>query len=47
MKMPAGAFLTDSYPVQLQGSDLMMIFLAFMVVAWVVAQSATHIIIKK
>lgn len=47
VKMPAGAFLTDSYPVQLQGSDLMMIFLAFMVVAWVVAQSATRIIIKK
>lgn len=47
VKMPAGAFLTESYPVQLQGSDLMMIFLAFMVVAWIVAQSATHIIIKK
>lgn len=47
VKMPAGAFLTDSYPVQLQGADLMMIFLAFMVVAWVVAQFATRIIIKK
>ena len=47
VKMPAGAFLTDSYPVQLQGTDLVMIFGAFMVVAWVVAQSATHIIIKR
>lgn len=47
VKMPAGAFLTDSYPVQLQGADMVMIFFAFTVVAWAVAQFATRIIIKK
>ncbi len=47
VKMPAGAFLTDSYPVQLQATDVAMIFLAFTAVAWAVALFATRIIIKK
>ena len=47
VKMPAGAFLTDSYPVQLQGADMAVIFVAFMVVAWAAARFATRIIIKK
>ena len=47
VKMPAGAFLTDNYPVQLQAVDIAMIFLAFTAVAWAVALFATRIIIKK
>ena len=47
VRMPEGAFLTDVYPVQLQATDMILIFVAFTCVTFIIAQCATCIIIKK
>ena len=47
IKMPNGNFLIENYPVKLQGSDLIVIFTVFVVVALSVSFVATSTMIKR
>ena len=46
VKMPNGNFLIENYPVELQATDLVAIFMVFMAVAFGVSIMATSTIIK-
>jgi lipoprotein-releasing system permease protein len=46
VKMPNGNFLIENYPVELQGGDLVMIFVMFVAVALVVSMVAASTMIK-
>ena len=47
IKMPNGNFLIENYPVKLQGGDLIVIFMVFVVVALSVSFIATSTMIKR
>ena len=47
VKMPNGNFLIENYPVELQSSDLIVIFTTFVAVATVVSLIATSTMIKR
>lgn len=47
VKMPNGSFLIDNYPVELQVTDLVMIFVVFIVVALGVSLLASATMIKR
>ena len=47
VKMPNGNFLVESYPVELQPLDLLVIFILFMMVAFGVSMVATSTMIKE
>ena len=47
VKMPNGSFLIDNYPVELQVTDLVMIFVVFIVVALGVSLLASSTMIKR
>lgn len=46
VKMPSGEFLVDSYPVELHTTDLILVFISFVAVAWSVSRIATRTMIK-
>ena len=45
--LPSSNFMVESYPVRLQGFDLVMIFITFVAIAWSVSQIAANSMIKK
>lgn len=47
VKMPNGNFLVENYPVELQPTDLLMIFIVFLMVAFGVSMAATSTMIKE
>jgi lipoprotein-releasing system permease protein len=47
IKMPSASFVVDSYPVELQGGDIVAVFITFVAIAWVVSQVAANSMIKK
>ena len=47
VKMPNGNFLVENYPVELQASDLIVIFVVFVAVALAVSVLATSTMIKR
>jgi lipoprotein-releasing system permease protein len=47
VKMPNGNFLIENYPVELQATDLLVIFVAFVAVALSVSIVATSTMIKR
>ena len=47
VKMPNGNFLVENYPVELQPTDLFMIFIVFLMVAFGVSMAATSTMIKE
>lgn len=47
IRMPSSGFVVDSYPVELQGTDIVAVFITFVVIAWVVSQVAANSMIKK
>ena len=47
VKMPNGSFLIENYPVELQGADLVMIFVVFIMVALSVSLLASSTMIKR
>ncbi len=47
IKMPSANFVVDSYPVELQGVDIVAVFITFVAIAWVVSQVAANSMIKK
>lgn len=47
VKMPNGNFLIENYPVELQATDLLVIFMVFVAVALVVSVVATSAMIKR
>ncbi len=47
VRLPAGAFIIDAYPVELQAADLAVIFVTFAIIAWGVSAVATRAIIKR
>ena len=47
IKMPSAGFVVDSYPVELQGADIVAVFITFVAIAWVVSQVAANSMIKK
>jgi lipoprotein-releasing system permease protein len=46
VKMPNGNFLVEEYPVELQGTDLVVVFIAFVAVALCVSTLATMTMVK-
>jgi lipoprotein-releasing system permease protein len=46
VKMPNGNFLVENYPVELQGTDLVVVFIAFVAVALCVSTLATMTMVK-
>ena len=46
VKMPNGNFLVEEYPVELQGMDLVVVFIAFVAVALCVSTLATMTMVK-
>ena len=47
IKMPSANFVVDSYPVELQGGDIVAVFITFVAIAWIVSQVAANSMIKK
>ena len=47
VKLPNGNFLVENYPVELQSTDLLMIFVVFLMVAFGVSMAATSTMIKE
>ena len=47
LTLPSSNFMVESYPVRLQGFDLVMIFITFVAIAWSVSQIAANSMIKK
>ena len=47
IRMPNSAFVVDSYPVDLQAADLIMIFITFVAIAWTVSHIAARTMIKR
>ena len=47
ISLPSAGFVVESYPVELQGSDIVMIFITFVAIAWSVSQIAANTMIKK
>ena len=46
VKMPSGEFIIDFYPVELHSTDIILIFISFLAVAWSVSRIATGTMIK-
>jgi lipoprotein-releasing system permease protein len=46
VKMPSGEFLVDSYPVELHATDIILVLISFVAVAWSVSRIATRTMIK-
>ncbi len=47
IRMPAGTFLTDSYPVEFRFSDLIVVTAAFALVAFLLSNITVRSMIKK
>lgn len=47
IKMPNAAFVVNSYPVDLQAVDIIMIFITFVAIAWSVSHIAARTMIKQ
>ena len=45
--LPSANFLVDSYPVEMHLSDIIMIFITFVAIAWSVSQIAANTMIKR
>lgn len=47
ISLPSANFIVDSYPVEMHLSDIIMIFITFVAIAWSVSQIAANTMIKR